>query len=340
VSDGSIEAEGLVKEFEKGIRAVDGIDLRVDQGEVYGFLGPNGAGKTTTVLILTTLLPAAAGRARVGGFDVMSERFKVREIIGASLQEVALDPMLTAREHLRLQATLHGLSRAERSVRGRQLLERVGLMDAADRRVATYSGGMKRRLDLALALVHRPRIVFLDEPTGALDVQSRAALWDEVRSLVTEDGVTIFLTTQYLEEADALADRVGIVDHGRLVVEGSPAMLKAEIGRPTLEIVPRSANQHAAAAAVLARFGEHAVAPASGVAVRLAGGEGAVREALRALEGEGIRLDTVNVRAPTLDDVVLARTGRALEGASDVTHGRDSNTLGQSGQTPKDTVAV
>src|ERR671934_139326 len=233
-----IEAEGLVRVFRKGPRAVDGIDLNVSPGEIYGFLGPNGAGKSTTVHMLVTLLPPTEGWARVAGFDVVSEGPKVRAAIGAALQEAALDPLLTGREHLRLQTTMHGLPRAEGKRRGNELLERVGLMRAADRKVRTYSGGMKRRLDLALALVHSPSILFLDEPTTGLDIQSRLALWAEVERLAKDDGVTVFLTTQYLEEADALADRVGIIDHGRIVAEGSPTALKAQVGRPTVEAVP------------------------------------------------------------------------------------------------------
>src|SRR4051795_1470142 len=233
----SIEVEGLVREFRKGPRAVDGIDLAVAPGEIYGFLGPNGAGKSTTVLVLTTLLPPTAGHARVAGYDVAQDGPQVRAAIGAALQESALDPYLNGREHMRLQTALHGVPRAERRARGDELLARVGLSEAADRRVGGYSGGMKRRLDLALALVHRPRILFLDEPTTGLDIQSRTALWDEVARLAAEDGVTVFLTTQYLEEADVLADRVGIIDHGKIVAEGTPAELKAEIGRPTVEAV-------------------------------------------------------------------------------------------------------
>ncbi|HWO46491.1 MAG TPA: ATP-binding cassette domain-containing protein, partial [Solirubrobacterales bacterium] len=177
---GGIEVEGLVREFKNGPRAVDGIDLEVAQGEIYGFLGPNGAGKSTTVLMLTTLLPPTAGSARVGGFDVVEEGPQVRSTIGAALQEAALDPLLTGNEHMRLQTALHGIGKEERERRGAELLERVGLADAADRKVGGYSGGMKRRLDLALALAHRPRILFLDEPTTGLDIQSRTALWDEV----------------------------------------------------------------------------------------------------------------------------------------------------------------
>src|SRR5436853_955468 len=203
-----IEVEGLVREFKKGPRAVDGIDLTVDSGEIYGFLGPNGAGKSTTVHMLTTLLPPTAGTATVAGYDVLEEGPKVRKAIGAALQEAALDPFLTGREHLRLQTAMHGITGEERQRRSDELLTRVGLAEAADRKVKGYSGGMKRRLDLAMALVHRPRVLFLDEPTTGLDPQSRSALWTEVARLAREDGVTVFLTTQYLEEADVLADRI------------------------------------------------------------------------------------------------------------------------------------
>src|SRR4051794_11776060 len=227
-----IEVNGLVREFKNGPRAVDGIDLSVGPGEIYGFLGPNGAGKSTTVHMLTTLLPPTAGSARVGGHDIVREGPAVRDLIGVALQDAALDLLLTGREHMRLQGGLHGLTAEEIERRGEALLTRVGLTEAADRRVGGYSGGMKRRLDLALALIHGPRILFLDEPTTGLDVQSRAALWDEVSGLARREGVTVFLTTQYLEEADALADRVGIIDHGQLVAEGKPGELKAEIGRP------------------------------------------------------------------------------------------------------------
>ena len=313
----SIEAEGLVREFKKGPRAVDGIDLHVAPGEIYGFLGPNGAGKSTTVLMLTTLLPPTDGTARVAGFDVVREGPKVRAAIGAALQEAALDPFLTGREHMRLQTAMHGIRKAERVRRGDALLERVGLVDAADRRVGGYSGGMKRRLDLALALVHGPRILFLDEPTTGLDPQSRSAVWDEVSRLAA-DGVTVFLTTQYLEEADVMANRVGIIDHGRLVAEGTPAALKAEIGRPTVEAIPTDPAQRDAAAAVLLRFGDPcATGVEKGVAVRLRGGEANLAEVVRALDSQGIALDNLQLHQPTLDDVFLTKTGRSLEGAGE-----------------------
>ena len=314
---GGIEVEGLVREFKNGPRAVDGIDLEVAPGEIYGFLGPNGAGKSTTVLMLTTLLPPTAGSARVAGFDVVREGPRVRSAIGAALQEAALDPLLTGREHMRLQTALHGLGKAERESRGNELLGRVGLAHAADRKVGGYSGGMKRRLDLALALAHRPRILFLDEPTTGLDIQSRTALWGEVARLAADDGVTVFLTTQYLEEADALANRVGIIDHGHIVAEGTPAELKAEIGRPTVEAIPRDAADRDRMAAVLGRFGEAAGAHPRAVAVRLQGGEAALAEVVRALDAENIAIEHLQLHAPSLDDVFLAKTGRSLEGAGD-----------------------
>src|SRR5438874_8425911 len=256
MAEHAIEAQGLVRVFKKGPRAVDGIDLAVAPGEIYGFLGPNGAGKSTTVHMLTTLLPPTEGTARVAGFDVVREGPQVRASIGAALQEAALDPLLTGREHLRLQASLQALPRETRKARADELLTRVGLTQAADRKVRGYSGGMKRRLDLAMALVHSPRILFLDEPTTGLDIQSRSALWQEVSRLAREDEVTVFLTTQYLEEADVLADRVGIIDHGKIVAEGTPEQLKAEISRSTVEAVPAEPEQRGALVAVLERFGE------------------------------------------------------------------------------------
>ena len=312
-----IQAEGLVREFKGGIRAVDGIALQVAPGEIYGFLGPNGAGKSTTVHMLTTLLPPTAGSARVAGFDVVREGARVRAAIGAALQEAALDPLLTGREHLRLQTALHGITKAERRPRTEALLERVGLTQAANRKVRTYSGGMKRRLDLALALVHEPSILFLDEPTTGLDPQSRNGLWAEVARLASDEGVTVFLTTQYLEEADVLADRVGIIDRGHIVAEGRPAALKAEIGRPSVEAIPCSAGDRAAVAEVLRRFGRPVPGSPKGVTVRLDGGEEALADVVRALEAESLHLDHLQLHAPTLDDVFLAKTGRSLEGAGD-----------------------
>jgi ABC-2 type transport system ATP-binding protein len=310
-----IEVEGLVREYKKGPRAVDGIDLTVAPGEIYGFLGPNGAGKSTTVHVLTTLLPPTSGTARVGGYDVVKDGPKVRSLIGVALQEAALDPLLTGRDHLRLQATLQGVPKHQRQARAEELLQRVGLADAADRKVAGYSGGMKRRLDLALALVHSPRILFLDEPTTGLDPQSRTALWEEVALLRREDRVTVFLTTQYLEEADVLADRVGIIDRGRIVAEGTPAALKAEIGRPSVHAIPRRDEDRERIATFLSRFGEP-LATTRDVAVRLRDGLG-LTDIVRAVDADGVDVVDLELRAPTLDDVFLAKTGRTLEGATE-----------------------
>lgn len=315
--DNGIEVEGLVRDFKKGPRAVDGIDLSVAPGEIYGFLGPNGAGKSTTVLMLTTLLPPTDGTARVAGHDIRRQGARVRAAIGVALQEAALDPLLTGREHMRLQTALQGVPRRERAARGDELLARMGLADAADRRVGGYSGGMKRRLDLALALVHRPRVLFLDEPTTGLDPSSRSELWGEVARLAREDGVTVFLTTQYLEEADVLADRVGIIEAGRLVAEGTPETLKAEIGRPALEVVPCDTLQRGALAEVLERFGTAAAAPPHAAAVRLSRGNDALADVVRALDAEGIAIADFQLHAPSLDDVFLAKTGKQLVSEQD-----------------------
>jgi ABC-2 type transport system ATP-binding protein len=311
-----IEVQGLVREFKGGIVAVDGIDLAVAPGEIYGFLGPNGAGKSTTVLMLTTLLPPTAGTATVAGHDIVREGPAVRATIGAALQEAALDPLLTGRDHMRLQTTLQGVPKAVRAARGAELLERVGLSDAADRKVGGYSGGMKRRLDLALALVHGPRVLFLDEPTTGLDPSSRADLWQEVARLAREDGVTVFLTTQYLEEADVLADRVGIIDRGRIVAEGTPEALKAEIGRPSVQAMPTEPADREAVAAVLARFGTTVPAPPGAAAVRLEGGEDLVA-VVRALDAADLRVADLQLHQPSLDDVFLAKTGHRLDAAEE-----------------------
>jgi ABC-2 type transport system ATP-binding protein len=316
MTSNGIEVQGLVREFKNGPRAVDGINLEVRPGEIYGFLGPNGAGKSTTVHMLTTLLPPTSGTATVAGYDIVREGAAVRDVIGVALQDAALDLLLTGREHMRLQGGLHGLSKDEIEERGGALLHRVGLAEAADRRVGGYSGGMKRRLDLALALVHEPSVLFLDEPTTGLDVQSRAALWDEVAHLARDGGVTVFLTTQYLEEADALADRVGIIDRGKLVAEGTPTELKAQIGRPTVEAVPADSAQLEFLESVLRRFGEPIPATARGAAaVRLDDGTEELAEVVRGLDAEGIKVADLKLHAPSLDDVFLAKTGRSLEGA-------------------------
>jgi ABC-2 type transport system ATP-binding protein len=269
------------------------------------------------VLMLTTLLPPTSGRASVGGFDIVRQGAQVRASIGAALQEAALDAILTGREHLMLQATLQGMPKADRDRRSQELLERVGLTEAADRRVGGYSGGMKRRLDLALALVHGPRILFLDEPTTGLDLQSRSALWEEVARLAHDEGMTVFLTTQYLEEADALADRVGIIDRGKIVAEGTPTQLKEEIGSPSVEVVPADPGAADTLAERLAGFGSIARNGRGSVTVQLPGGEAQLADIVRALDQAHLKVASLQLHQPSLDDVFLAKTGRKLEGAGE-----------------------
>jgi ABC-2 type transport system ATP-binding protein len=315
-SPSAVSVRGLERAFKGGIKAVDGLDLEVREGEVYGFLGPNGAGKTTTVRILVTLLKPTAGEARVAGFDVVTESDAVRRNIGVALQEAAIDPLMTGRELLRMQGALHGMKGAQARTRAEELLDRVGLTDAGGRRVGQYSGGMRRRLDLAMALVHRPKVLFLDEPTTGLDPTSRSALWREVRSL-NDDGTTVFLTTQYLEEAEQLADRVGIIAGGSLVAEGTPAELKAHVGEPTLHVDLAPESDVAAAREALSAVGPLVDCQEDGrVAIRAARGKATVPLAIRALDQAGIAVESVEVESPTLDDVFAAVTGSTLEGAT------------------------
>jgi ABC-2 type transport system ATP-binding protein len=307
----AIEANGLERTFEGGVQAVAGVDLEVADREIYAFLGPNGAGKTTTVRMLTTLLRPTSGSARVAGFDVVADAGSVRRAIGVALQEAALDPLMTGRELIRLQATLHGLGRDEGRRRADALLERVDLVEAADRQVGTYSGGMRRRLDLASALVHEPEVLFLDEPTTGLDPVSRRTIWEEVEQL-NREGTTVFLTTQYLEEADQLADRVGIIDFGRIVAEDTPAHLKAQIGRPHLEIklIEGSIER---AQEIVARFGTPLPSRDGAVLVELARGAVEVAPVVRALDEAGLTVEALDLMEPTLDDVFVAKTGHHLE---------------------------
>ena len=310
-----VEVQGLVRVFGE-LRAVDGIDLEVGEGEIFGFLGPNGAGKSTTVRMLTTLLRPTSGSARVGGYDVVAEAAQVRRCMGVALQDAAIDPLMTGTELVRLQAVLHGLARREAMERGAELLDRVGLTAAADRTVGTYSGGMRRRLDLALSLVHEPQVLFLDEPTTGLDPTSRVALWEEVRRLNTEHGTTVFLTTQYLEEADQLAGRIAIIDGGRIVREGAPTALKDAVGEPTLRVDVDQANVEVAAD-VLGRFGSPRPAREGRVAIGLTGGASRVAEVVRALDDAGVEVRHLELDAPSLDDVFADATGRRLEGAAE-----------------------
>jgi ABC-2 type transport system ATP-binding protein len=307
----AIVVEGLERSFGE-VLAVQGIDLRVEEGEIYGFLGPNGAGKTTTVRMLTTLLLPTGGSAGVAGFDVVAEARQVRATIGVALQEAALDPLMTGRELIRLQATLQGLPSGEGRKRADALLERVDLAAAADRRVGGYSGGMKRRLDLAAALVHEPRVLFLDEPTTGLDPVSRKTIWEEVQAL-NDDGTTVFLTTQYLEEADQLADNVGIIDRGRIVAEGTPEELKSEIGNPHIELtVGEGAVPEAER--TLAELGELRARKGDGrVLLEVERGAADIPRVVRALDEAGIVVESLELVRPTLDDVFVEKTGHHLE---------------------------
>ena len=312
----TIDVEGLERQYKSGLKAVDGIDLEVQAGEVYGFLGPNGAGKTTTVRMLVTLLRPTGGHARIAGFDVATEPAEVRKRIGVALQEAALDGLMTGQELMELQATLHGIpAKAVRS-RSETLIGRVGLSEAAGRRIATYSGGMRRRLDLAMALVHEPEVLFLDEPTTGLDPTSRTTLWTEVRRL-KDEGTTVFLTTQYLEEADQLADRVGIIAKGKLVAEDTPAALKAAVGRPHLDITFDEQPDLAIVRERLASFGTIREAGRGvDVSVEVESGAAAIAPVVRALDEAGIRVASLELVAPTLDDVFAEKTGSSLEGAA------------------------
>jgi ABC-2 type transport system ATP-binding protein len=306
----AIVAEGLERSFED-VRAVAGVDLEVAEGEIFGFLGPNGAGKTTTVRVLTTLLLPTAGRAEVAGHDVVDEAPEVRRAIGVALQEAALDPLMTGRELIRLQATLHGLSTAEGKRRAADLLERVDIAAAADRRVGTYSGGMKRRLDLAAALVHEPRVLFLDEPTTGLDPVSRKAIWEEVAAL-NREGTTVFLTTQYLEEADQLAARVGIIDNGLIVAEGTPSALKADVGNPHLEIQLAEGTAQSAER-ICEQLGKVLPSKDGKIMVELPGGATEVARVVRVLDDAGLAVESLDLVEPSLDDVFVAKTGYHIE---------------------------
>ena len=307
-----IEAEGLTRVF-GDLTAVNSINLSVSEGEVFGFLGPNGAGKSTAVRMLTTLLKPSDGSAKVSGYDVATEANMVRKNIGVALQDAAIDPLMTGNELLKLQAVLHGIPRQEGRARCAELLERVGLTAAGDKRVGTYSGGMRRRLDLALSLVHRPKVLFLDEPTTGLDPTSRVALWEEVRILNKEIGTTVFLTTQYLEEADQLAQRIAIIDNGRIVREGSPATLKAGVGAPTLRVDVTDAD-FVAAKEIMNKLGEERPARKGRIAIGLDGGTRAITAVLKALEDQDIEVQHVELDEPSLDDVFADATGRRLEG--------------------------
>ena len=309
----AIWAEGLVKHFDE-VRAVDGIDLDIGPGTIFGFLGQNGSGKTTTIRMLTTLLRPTAGSARVDGLDILDDARAVRRRIGVALQEAGLDDIQTGRELLTLQARLFGMGGNVRRRRVDELLAVVDLEDAADRAIGTYSGGMKRRLDLAAALVHRPGIIFLDEPTTGLDPVSREAIWRYVNRLSVEDGITVFLTTQYLEEADRLAHDLAIIDEGRIIARGSPAEMKASIGTDVVTVEVPAADGLGRAAEVAAGVaGVELVQIADGAAVvYVPDGARAVARIVLALDDAGIEVGDVGISRPSLDDVFLEATGHHL----------------------------
>ena len=312
----AIEAEGLVKVYRSRsheVRALDGVDLEVQEGTVLGLLGPNGAGKTTTVRILATLLKADEGRASVGGLDVARDAQGVRKLIGLSGQYAAVDENLTGRENLWMFGRLYQLPSVEARRRTDELLVQFALDDAGDRVAKTYSGGMRRRLDLAAALVGRPRLLFLDEPTTGLDPRSRLGLWDVIRSQVRE-GNTLLLTTQYLEEADELADEIAVVDHGRIIARGTADELKTQVGGERIEVVVHDRTRLAEAAGLIAADGSASLDEHSKrVTIAAEGGAQQLVDVVRSLGDAGVAIDDVALRRPTLDDVFLALTGRAAE---------------------------
>jgi ABC-2 type transport system ATP-binding protein len=313
----AIGARELKRTFKGEIEAVRGIDLDVARGEIFGFLGPNGAGKTTTVRMLCTLLPPTGGAAQVDGLDVVDDAAAVRRRIGVALQEIGLDPLQTGRELLELQCGLYGIVGQQARGRVQELLELVGLIDAAERRTSTYSGGMKRRLDLASALVHSPPILFLDEPTTGLDPASRLTIWEEVRR-INAQGTTVFLTTQYLEEADQLCDRVAIIDNGLIVAQGTPEELKSQLGHDVVSVELDGADLAATQAAIGELDGlERVVTGREHLALYLEDGPGSIAEIVRRLDGAQIRVGALSVARPSLDDVFLRATGRRLEGDED-----------------------
>ena len=316
-----IIAENLVRHF-GDVQAVKGINLEIKAGEIFGFLGPNGAGKSTAVRMLTTLLRPTSGTARVAGYDVVKDADMVRRSIGVALQDAAIDPLMTGAELLALQAVLYGIPQSLMKKRSDELLERVGLTAAASRRVSTYSGGMRRRLDLALSLIHQPTVLFLDEPTTGLDPMSRLTLWEEVRRL-NKEGTTVMLTTQYLEEADQLADRIAIIDHGKIVREGRPVDLKASVGAPTL-IIKTHADQEERAKAVLETFGDLRPGAEGALGVGLRGGATQVTEVVRKLDESGVHVQHLEINEPSLDDVFAEATGYRLEGSDNAPSAGDN----------------
>ena len=315
-----IEADGLRKAFGP-VTALDGMSFQVAGGSVLGLLGPNGSGKTTAVSILSTSLRPDAGRATVCGLDVVTDAAAVRGVIGFAGQFAAVDPNLTGRENLTLIGRLSRVDRKQARVRADQLLQDFGLTEAAGRLARTYSGGMRRRLDVAAALLHRPPVLFLDEPTTGLDLESRLSLWESIRSLVA-DGTTVLLTTQYLDEADALADQVVVIESGRVVDTGTPAQLKSRFGTVVFSLGFEAPGDAATAAAILTAAGWAPERAGAGLCIRSDDGSGAITHILRTLDGRAPDPVSVAVREPTLDDVFLALTGHAPSPASSLEGGR------------------
>ncbi|WP_455352812.1 ATP-binding cassette domain-containing protein [Streptomyces sp. SYSU K217416] len=311
---GAIYAEGLVKTF-GDVRALDGVDLDVPEGTVLGLLGPNGAGKTTAVRVLTTLLQPDSGKAVVAGIDVLRHPNEVRRSIGLSGQFAAVDEYLTGRENLQMVGRLYQMSGKDAKVRAGELLDRFNLADAADRPAKTYSGGMRRRLDLAAALVVSPPVMFMDEPTTGLDPRNRLALWEVIEELVAA-GTTLLLTTQYLEEADRLAHDICVIDHGKVIARGTSDQLKARTGGERVEVVVHQREQIAPASEVLRGFGKGEVAVEDHtrkLTVPVAGGAKLLAEVIRELDARGVEIDDIGLRRPTLDDVFISLTGHAAE---------------------------
>jgi daunorubicin resistance ABC transporter ATP-binding subunit len=309
----AIEAQDLEKTFGGTVRALDGVSFAVEEGTVFGLLGPNGAGKTTAVRILTTIVDPDAGAARVLGHDVVSEAARVRSLIGLAGQYAAVDENLTGRENIFMVGRLNHLARDVSARRATELLERFGLSDAGDRTLKTYSGGMRRRLDLAAALVARPAVLFLDEPTTGLDLRSRNDLWEMIEGLV-DGGTTVLLTTQYLEEADRLARRIAVVDHGRVIAEGTPEQLKADLGATVLDVGLVDAATAARAAEILAPVGTKPPSvDGSSIELPVDDGPRSAMEALRILDAHHVAPTTFVLREPSLDDVFLALTGKRTE---------------------------